>query len=65
MRLKNNVVYFFSVKRFEQQYGEGYDSFYRGVWGSGPYPHNTMKNKEWNRGWNAAYYENLSKVVNG
>jgi len=24
--------------------------------------HNTMQHREWQRGWNAAYYENLEKI---
>lgn len=47
------------VAKFKQQYDEGFEAFKRGVFGIGPYPNNTMKQKEWLRGWNTAYFENL------
>lgn len=62
MQKKNNIVSFFSVKRFEREYQDGYFAFSHGVFGVGPYPANSMKRKEWRRGWDRAYFENLEKI---
>jgi hypothetical protein len=39
----------------------GYNSFKRGEHVN-PYPTNTMQYREWNRGYNKAYYDNLNWV---
>lgn len=39
----------------------GYNSFKRGQQ-TNPYPTNTMQHREWNRGYNKAYYDNLDWV---
>ena len=39
----------------------GYGSFKRGEHVN-PYPTNTMQYREWNRGYNKAYYDNLNWV---
>ncbi len=42
-------------------YDKGYAAFWKGDVGN-PHPTNTNKNREWERGWNAAYFENLKAV---
>ena len=42
------------------QYKKGITSFYRNE--TSPYKTNTMQHREWSRGWNVAYAENLKKV---
>ena len=42
------------------QYKKGITSFYRNE--TTPYKIHTMQQREWSRGWNVAYAENLKKV---
>jgi len=63
--MDNKKQYFFSVKRYVQAYGDGFNAFSNGVIGTGPYPSRSMTQKEWLRGWNDAYYDNLDKISNG
>ena len=42
------------------QYKKGITSFYRNE--TTPYKIHTMQHREWSRGWNVAYAENLKKV---
>ena len=42
------------------QYKRGITSFYRNE--TTPYKIDTMQHREWSRGWNVAYAENLKKV---
>jgi hypothetical protein len=42
------------------QNNKGYNAFWRGKDRS-PYHYNTMQYREWQRGYNKAYFENLSK----
>lgn len=44
------------------QYQRGVTDFKRGFVSS-PFHPNTMQAREWQRGFNTAYYENLDKVV--
>ena len=43
------------------QYEKGYEDFWRGRVGN-PFHKDTMQHREWNRGFNTAYYEQLKKV---
>ena len=43
------------------QYEQGYSDFKRGRVNS-PFHKDTMQYREWNRGFNTAYFENLKKV---
>ena len=43
------------------QYEKGYTDFKRGRVGN-PFHQDTMQFREWNRGFNAAYYEQLKRV---
>ena len=43
------------------QYEQGYSDFRRGRIGN-PFHKDTMQHREWNRGFNKAYYEKLDKV---
>lgn len=43
------------------QYGQGYYAFSRG-WLSNQYDANTVAGKEWQRGWDRAYFDNLSRI---
>lgn len=43
------------------QQAMGYSSFKKGEH-TNPYPTNTMQYREWNRGYNRAYYDNLDWV---
>lgn len=42
-------------------FSEGQSAFITGQVGN-PYPVNTNKHREWERGWNKAYFKNLEKV---
>lgn len=45
----------------KMQYEKGYTDFWRGrVWN--PFHKDTMQHREWNRGFNVAYFEQLKKV---
>lgn len=41
---------------------QGYRAFYKGNLDC-PYPQHTMKAKEWQRGFNKAYYDNLEYIT--
>ena len=41
-------------------YSEGKVGFYKNL--DNPYPKNSMRFKEWERGFNAAYFKNLEKL---
>ena len=43
------------------QHQRGFKDFYRARI-SNPFNSNTMQHREWQRGWNTAYFENLRKV---
>lgn len=43
------------------QYGKGMTAFHMGNMDN-PFKSNTMQHREWQRGFNAAYYENLKRV---
>ena len=43
------------------QFGWGYKAFKRGSLDS-KLKQNSMQHREWQRGWNTAYFENLKKV---
>ena len=43
------------------QFGWGYKAFKKGSLDS-RLKRNTMQHREWQRGWNTAYFENLKKV---
>lgn len=43
------------------QYGQGYYAFSRG-WLGNQYPADSMAGKEWQRGFDAAYFDNLAKI---
>ena len=42
-------------------YNHGISSFWKGQLAN-PYPINTVKHREWQRGFNKAYFDNLEKV---
>ena len=44
------------------QYKKGINSFYRNE--ESPYKANTMQHREWIRGWNVAYFDNVKRVKN-
>ena len=44
------------------QWRRGYDAFYRGAKYTNPYKENSMQSREWERGYNKAYFETLRKV---
>ena len=44
------------------QFKKGYHAFQRGAKYTNPYRHNSMQYREWERGYNKAYFENLRKV---
>lgn len=44
------------------QWRRGYDAFYRGSKYTNPYKENSMQSREWERGYNKAYFETLRKV---
>lgn len=46
-----------------KQFEEGRSAFLTGQVGN-PYPINTNKNREWERGWNKEYFLNLEKLKN-
>jgi hypothetical protein len=43
------------------QFKEGYYAFARG-WLRNQYNEDSVKGKEWQRGWNKAYFDNLEEV---
>jgi len=43
------------------QYEKGYADFWKGRIGN-PFHKDTMQHREWNRGFNTAYFEQLKKV---
>lgn len=43
------------------QYNQGYYAFSRG-WVSNQYPIDSIAGKEWQRGWDTAYFHNLAKL---
>ena len=43
------------------QFGQGYYAFSRG-WLGNQYPADSMAGKEWQRGFDAAYFDNLAKI---
>ena len=43
------------------QYGQGHYTFSRG-WLSNQYDANTIAGKEWQRGWDRTYFDNLSRI---
>lgn len=43
------------------QYNQGYYAFSKG-WLSNQYPVDSVAGKEWQRGWDAAYFHNLDRV---
>ena len=43
------------------QFQQGYYAFSRG-WLSNQYNFETMAGKEWQRGWDRAYFDNLSRI---
>lgn len=43
------------------QYSQGYYAFSRG-WLGNQYPADSMAGKEWQRGFDAAYFDNLAKI---
>jgi hypothetical protein len=43
------------------QYGQGYYAFTRG-WLSNQYDADSTAGKEWQRGWDRAYFDNLEKL---
>ena len=45
------------------QFQKGYDSFKRGRMKNTFHP-NSMQSREWDRGFNSAYFQNLKKVKN-
>ncbi len=45
------------------QWKKGYDAFYRGAKFTNPYKNNSMQYREWDRGYNKAYFETLRKVT--
>tara|TARA_R100000231_G_scaffold66980_2_gene53704 strand:- start:8 stop:232 length:225 start_codon:yes stop_codon:yes gene_type:complete len=45
------------------QFEKGYHAFKRGIVSS-PFNPNTMQTREWQRGFNSAYFANLKKVKN-
>jgi len=45
------------------QFKKGYHAFHRGVRNTNPYRNNSMQYREWERGYNKAYFEQLRKVV--
>tara|TARA_X000001382_G_C3116005_1_gene161570 strand:+ start:595 stop:795 length:201 start_codon:yes stop_codon:yes gene_type:complete len=57
-------------RKLADNYKEGYDAFSRVVIRKGKYHHvvanpmkkNTTPYKEWQRGWEAAYFKNLEKL---
>ena len=55
----------FGLKKYDAplriQFEKGVQCFRQGRVRS-PYPLNTMQYREWQRGWNTAYFENLRKV---
>lgn len=48
---------------FPQIFGQGYDAFFKGHLNA-PYKRGTMKEKEWQRGFNAGYFDNLKYLEN-
>ena len=44
------------------QYKKGLSAFYRNE--SSPYKETTMQHREWIRGWNVAYFDNVKRVKN-
>ena len=44
------------------QFQKGYEDFKRGRVGN-PFHRDTMHHREWNRGFNKAWYENLKRVI--
>jgi hypothetical protein len=45
---------------YQRAWGEGRASFFRGNFDN-PYRRGTLLSKEWERGWNAGYFENLAQ----
>lgn len=43
------------------QFGQGHYSFSRG-WIANQYSPNSVAGKEWQRGWNAAYFQQLDRI---
>jgi hypothetical protein len=43
------------------QYNQGYYAFSRG-WIGNQYPADSVAGKEWQRGWDRAYFDNLDKI---
>lgn len=43
------------------QFGQGYYAFSRG-WLGNQYPADSVAGKEWQRGFDAAYFDNLAKI---
>lgn len=43
------------------QFNQGHYAFSRG-WISNQYPADSIAGKEWQRGWNAAYFQNLDRI---
>ena len=43
------------------QYNKGYNSFKRGYLKS-PFHPNTMQHREWQRGFNSAFFENIKRI---
>jgi len=58
----NTKQNFFNVRKYSQQFEEGVMSFNRGIIPC-PYPEISIEAREWNRGWNWAFFENATKIA--
>lgn len=59
----NNRRYTGQFRGIQMIFNDGYDAFWRGHL-LNPYRAGTMKHKEWLRGQNAAYFDNLKYLEN-
>ena len=46
------------------QVKKGYDAFHRGFRFTNPYKYNSMQYREWERGYNTAFFEQLKRIKN-